>query len=101
MPGEYVLKKSAVDVIGRDYLDSLNSNASATLSASAESINDARSDTSSNSDKGTGGVVNVYVVGQEEQQSMTPSDVLVTITQDMLTGGQTKRLVKQIAMGAI
>lgn len=101
MPGEYVLKKSAVDVIGRDYLDSLNNNASATLSASAESINDARSDTSSNSDKGTGGVVNVYVVGQEEQQSMTPSDVLVTITQDMLTGGQTKRLVKQIAMGAI
>lgn len=101
MPGEYVLKKSAVDVIGRDYLDSLNNNASATLSASAESINDARSDTNSNSDKGTGGVVNVYVVGQEEQQSMTPSDVLVTITQDMLTGGQTKRLVKQIAMGAI
>ena len=102
MPGEYVLKKSAVDVIGRDYLDSLNSNAAATLNASAVDVNNSRE--ASNSDSSTsssGGTVNVYVVGQEQQQAMTPSDVLVTITQDMLTGGQTKRLVKSIAMGAI
>ena len=101
MPGEYVLKKSAVDVIGRDYLDSLNDNASAVLNASAESVGDAKTDTESNTNTGAGGTVNVYVVGQEQQQAMTPSDVLVTITQDMLTGGQTKRLVKSIAMGAL
>lgn len=100
MPGEYVLKKSAVDVIGRDYLDSLNNNAAATLNASAVSVDEARGEGSSNSNSG-GGTVNVYVVGQEQQQTMTPSDVLVTITQDMLTGGQTKRLVKSIAMGAL
>lgn len=100
MPGEYVLKKSAVDVIGRDYLDSLNTNAAATLNASAVSVDEARGEGSSNSNSG-GGTVNVYVVGQEQQQAMTPSDVLVTITQDMLTGGQTKRLVKSIAMGAL
>lgn len=100
MPGEYVLKKSAVDVIGRDYLDSLNSNAAATLNASAVDVNNSR-DTSESDSKSGGGVVNVYVVGQEQQQAMTPSDVLVTITQDMLTGGQTKRLVKSIAMGAL
>ena len=100
MPGEYVLKKSAVDVIGRDYLDSLNSNAAATLNSSAVDVNNSR-DTSESDSKSGGGVVNVYVVGQEQQQAMTPSDVLVTITQDMLTGGQTKRLVKSIAMGAL
>lgn len=100
MPGEYVLRKSAVDVIGRDYLDSLNSNAEATLNASAVDVNNSRDTNESNSNSG-GGTVNVYVVGQEQQQSMTPSDVLVTITQDMLTGGQTKRLVKSIAMGAL
>lgn len=101
MPGEYVLKKSAVDVIGRDYLDSLNNNATATLNASAESLSDAKTESASNTNTGAGGTVNVYVVGQEQQQAMTPSDVLVTITQDMLTGGQTKRLVKSIAMGAL
>lgn len=102
MPGEYVLKKSAVDVIGRDYLDSLNTNAAATLNASAVDVNNSReSSTSDSNSNAGGGTVNVYVVGQEQQQSMTPSDVLVTITQDMLTGGQTKRLVKSIAMGAL
>lgn len=101
MPGEYVLKKSAVDVIGRDYLDSLNNDAAATLNASAVSLDEARDSENTNSEKSGGGVVNVYVVGQEQQQAMTPNDVLITITQDMLTGGQTKRLVKQISMGAL
>lgn len=100
MPGEYVLRKSAVDVIGRDYLDSLNSNAEATLNASAVDVNNSR-DTNESNSNGGGGTVNVYVVGQEQQQAMTPNDVLVTITQDMMTGGQTKRLVKSIAMGAL
>lgn len=101
MPGEYVLKKSAVDTIGKDYLDSLNYNAAATLSNSAEAINSSRDNSTNKDSTGVGGVVNVYVVGQEQQQQMTPNDVVVTITQDMLTGGQTKRLVKQIAMGSL
>ena len=100
MPGEYVLKKSAVDTIGKDYLDSLNYNAAATLSASAVSVDNAKDSSNNSSDK-SGGVVNVYVVGQEQQAQMTPQDVVVTITQDMMTGGQTKRLVKSIAMGAL
>lgn len=101
MPGEYVMKKSAVDTLGRDYLDSLNSNASAALYNASESISDSKSSTSADEATGAGGIVNVYVVGQEQQQSMTPNDVLVTITQDMLKGGQTKKLVKSIAMGSL
>lgn len=101
MPGEYVMKKSAVDTLGRDYLDSLNSNASAALYNASESISDSKSTTTADESTGAGGIVNVYVVGQEQQQSMTPNDVLVTITQDMLKGGQTKKLVKSIAMGSL
>ena len=100
MPGEYVLKKSAVDTIGRDYLDNLNANASATMEAADQYISSSRSDTVKDN-TGAGGTVNVYVVGQEQQQSMTPNDVIVTISQDMLKGGQTKKLVKSIAMGSI
>lgn len=101
MPGEYVLRKSAVDTIGRDYLDGLNNNASAMLNASAESISASRDTGSTSSGENTGGVVNVYVVGQEQQKEMTPNDVLVVISQDMLQGGQTKQLVKSIAMGRL
>lgn len=100
MPGEYVLKKSAVDTIGRDYLDNLNANASATMNEADQYIGESKTNNSGQG-SGVGGTVNVYVVGQEQQQSMTPNDVVVTITQDMIKGGQTKKLVKSIAMGTI
>jgi hypothetical protein len=101
MPGEYVLKKSAVDTVGTDFLDQLNSNTTSTISSSTNDLNSARGNTENGGSTGVGGTVNVYVVGQQEQQAMTPNDVVVTITQDMLQGGQTKKLVKQISMGAI
>lgn len=101
MPGEYVLKKSAVDSLGRDYLDGLNNRSSTYMTGYSSEVTEAKSEgTSSGSQKGSG-VVNVYVVGQEQQKQMTPQDVVVTITQDMLTGGQTKKLVKSIATGVI
>ena len=99
MPGEYVLKKSAVDALGVSYLNQLNNNAGTTISSSSAGLESARA-TSTSGDK-SNGVVNVYVVGQQQQQQMTPKDVVVTITNDMLQGGQTKKLVKQIAMGGI
>jgi beta-phosphoglucomutase-like phosphatase (HAD superfamily) len=101
MPGEYVLKKSAVDAIGQDYLDQLNTNTGSTISSSTSDLEAARGNTENGGNTGVGGTVNVYVVSQQEQQAMTPNDVIVTITQDMIKGGQTKKLVKQISMGAI
>ena len=101
MPGEYVLKKSAVDAIGRGYLDNLNANASAIMNSSGEAVGEAKSTGIGSDSSGLGGVVNVYVVGQEQQAGMTPNDVVVTITQDMMKGGQTKQLVKSIAMGRL
>ncbi len=101
MPGEYVLKKSAVDALGTDYLNRLNNGTGSIIASSTSQLESARSNTTSGGSTGTGGVVNVYVVGQQQQQQMTPNDVVVTITNDMLKGGQTKKLVKQIAMGGI
>lgn len=101
MPGEYVLKKSAVDSLGRDYLDSLNNKSASYMSNYSSEVTEAKSETTETGTQKGSGVVNVYVVGQEQQQQMTPQDVVVTITQDMITGGQTKKLVKSIAMGAI
>lgn len=101
MPGEFVMKKSAVDTLGADYLNRLNNSNGSVISTSSAFVESAKGNTTSGGSTGTGGVVNVYVVGQQQQQQMTPNDVVVTITNDMLKGGQTKKLVKQIAMGGI
>lgn len=101
MPGEYVLKKSAVDAIGRDTLDRINYNSSGAVSSASENLQSGTSVGMGDSE-GTGGdkTVNVYVVSQAPS-GLTSNDVLVTISNDLLTGGQTKKLVKQIAMGAL
>lgn len=102
MPGEYVLKKSAVDTIGKDYLDNLNNNSNGIIQGSKEEMDSSLAATSSDSNSPTpNGIVNVYVVAQDQQQGMSPNDVLVTISNDILKGGQTKRLIKQVAVGGI
>lgn len=91
-PGEYVLRKTAVDALGLDTLNSINSLGNTTTSSSpvpvlgTQQVKD-------------GGVVNVYVISPEAKPSLTPNDVIVTITEDMARGGKTKQLVKSIAMG--
>lgn len=42
---------------------------------------------------------NVYVVHQDVAPPMTPHDVLVTVTADILKNGQTKKLIKSITRG--
>lgn len=102
MPGEYVLKRSAVDTIGKDYLDNLNNNSNGIIQDSKEEMDSSLATTLSDSNSPTpNGIVNVYVVAQDQQQGMSPNDVLVTISNDILKGGQTKRLIKQVAVGGI
>lgn len=102
MPGEYVMKKSAVDTLGRDYLDNLNSNASTSMEGINSQVQSALTTDTPSEGKASGdGIVNVYVVSQGSQSQMGPKDVLVTISNDILTGGQTKKLIKQVAMGGI
>ena len=91
MPGEYVLKKSAVDYLGENFLNGLNANASQTMNAVSGDI--------IASDDSPASVVNVWVVAEEDQAGMGPNDVIATITKDIRNGGQTRQLIKSIVAG--
>lgn len=91
MPGEYVLKKSAVDYLGKNFLNSLNTNAAQTMSAVAGGV--------MVDDDSPASVVNVWVVSDEEEAGMGPNDVIATITKDIRNGGQTRQLIKSIVAG--
>lgn len=91
MPGEYVLKKSAVDYLGKNFLNALNANTAQTMSAVSGDI--------VAPDSGVASVVNVWVVSDEEEAGMGPNDVIATITKDIRNGGQTRQLIKSIVAG--
>lgn len=44
-------------------------------------------------------MTNVYVVAPDHQPPTTKNDILVTISQDILTNGMTKKLIKQVVQG--
>jgi len=93
-PGEYVLRNSAVSLIGKDNLDQINGLGNKRISqgVAGPTMNESGGDNS---------IVNVYVVSPDQKPSMTPQDVIVTITDDLAKGGPTKKLVKTIQMGKI
>lgn len=91
MPGEYVMKKSAVDMLGKETLDSLNRATSRVSDEKASNIRESKS--------AKPVVTNVYVVSDAKEAGMTPNDVLVTIGRDILQGGQTRELIQQVVQG--
>lgn len=91
MPGEYVMKKSAVDMIGRETLDAMNQ---ATSRASNDKASNVRE-----SKKPSPVVTNVYVVQDKQDAGMTPNDVVVAVSRDILQGGQTRQLIQQVVQG--
>jgi TP901 family phage tail tape measure protein len=93
MPGEFVLRKSAADAVGEDFLNSLNHETKATVSSSAgptSSLKSREPDTT-----------NIWIVAPEAKPTMGPKDVVMVITDDMLKGGVTKKLIQQIQTGAM
>lgn len=91
MPGEYVMKKSAVDMLGKETLDSLNRATSRVSDEKASNIRESKS--------AKPVVTNVYVVSDAKEAGMTSNDVLVTIGRDILQGGQTRQLIQQVVQG--
>ena len=91
MPGEYVMKKSAVDMIGKETLDAMNQ---ATSRASNDKTSNVRE-----SKKPSPVVTNVYVVQDKQDAGMTPNDVVVAVSRDILQGGQTRQLIQQVVQG--
>lgn len=96
MPGEYVLKKSAVDALGTNFLNNLNNNAAQTLTNTAANM---VSENPWESDDSEPAVVNVWVVSKEEEAKIGPNDIIATIGKDIMTGGQTRRLIQSVVAG--
>lgn len=92
-PGEYVMRNSAVEAIGRENLDMMNAMGNRRISNSLNSI------PANENEKEGGGVVNVWVVPPDEKPQMGPKDIVAVISDDIARGGSTKKLIKQIQMG--
>lgn len=88
-PGEFVVKKSAVDAVGTDYLHQLNTKGAAE-SAPKQSIKPVVMG------GGNQATTNVYVVAPEQKPIPGPNDILMVVNEDISTGGTTKKLIKQI-----
>ena len=92
MPGEYVLRKSAVDAIGLDELDKMNAMGNRAMAGGGHvGVMDQK--------KGPIGQTNVYVVSPDQQPIPGPSDIIAIINDDIARGGSTKKLIKTVAMG--
>ena len=94
-PGEYVLRKSAVDAIGRDELDRINARGNAVVSTSRPRPMEQKSEP-------TEQTINFYLVDERSQAgSMGPQDILAVVNDDIARGGTTKKLIKSIQVGAL
>ena len=91
--GEYVVNNKSVKDLGLPFMEAINREGSAGLkkmgaaSTAFTAIQAPKQET------------NVYVVADRKQAGMGPNDVLVTIHEDILQGGPTKKLIRQVAQG--
>ncbi|AJD82914.1 putative lysin [Achromobacter phage JWF] len=90
-PGEMVMNTEAVSAVGAGYLADLNT-------AGRREIQDSAPPRMPSQQR-EADMTNVYVVAPDHQPTMGPKDVLVTIQDDILRNGFTKKLIKQVAMG--
>lgn len=93
-PGEGVLSKPAMDVLGQDQFRKLNSRGNRLLNETAQRGGEVFQ-------KREPDEVNVYLVQKDSIPPMTKKDVVMAIGQDILESGQTKRLIKQVVMGKV
>lgn len=94
-PGEYILRNSAVDAIGKDNLDMINAYGNRTVERAGAQVNSAGMQYASQQQP-RGNPVNVYVVSPEQKPTLTENDVLVTIQKDLAKGGKTAQLIKTV-----
>jgi TP901 family phage tail tape measure protein len=95
-PGEYVMRKSAVDAIGVDTLSQMNAQGNSTVS---ESQQQATTEEETKEDS-QGSTINFYLVDERSQTgSLSSNDVLAIVNDDLARGGTTKKLIKSIQTG--
>lgn len=89
--GEFVMRRSSVEDVGHRMLADINNRGKGALQKL----------------QGTQMVVappppvttNVYIIPPDEQPTLGPNDVIATWSRDVLNGGPTKQLIKQVARG--
>ena len=94
MPGEGVLRASAMRVIGQDGFDHVNNLGNRILSEGIAPQND-------NEGQNGGGTVNVWVVSPDQQPSTGPNDIVVAIADNIQRRGTIKQLIQQVQLGTI
>lgn len=95
MPGEFVLRTSAVSALGTDFLHQLNNAGNSMVSSSAPA-------TGSATQGNTGsGVLNIWVVTPDQQPTPSARDIVTVVTDDISRGGSIKQMVKQVQLGNV
>jgi TP901 family phage tail tape measure protein len=98
MPGEYVLRRSAVQAVGVKELDRLNSMGNNIVSAGSHQ----GAANQTNQKTPTGSTMNIYLVDERSQAGqMGPMDVLAIVNDDISKGGTTKKLIKSVQTGSM
>ena len=97
MPGEYVLKKNAVDAVGTDFLDNLNAGNAPVIGSANTSMGDVTTSTS----KGQSAPLNIWVVTPDQVPQENPSNIIATVSDDIRRNGSIKKLIKQVSTGAL
>lgn len=93
MPGEFLLRKSAVDMVGLDSLRQLNAAGNSRMSGMptmAQAMPKREPDT-----------VNVWVVPKDQVPPPGQKDIVAMVADDIGSNGTIKKLIKQVQVGAL
>lgn len=91
-PGEYLLRRSAVDAVGRDTLDQVNA-------LGNTMVNRAPKVDAKRMAGGASASANVYVVDRDQVPVPGASDFVFAIGENIQRGGTIKQLIKRVAAG--
>jgi TP901 family phage tail tape measure protein len=97
MPGEGILRKSAMDVIGEDGFNNLNNLGNRQVSEGALAGKAA----GKKDQKKDNGQVNVWVVSPDQVPPPGPNDIIAAVADNISRRGTIKQLIQQVQMGAV
>lgn len=91
-PGEAVLRRSAVSIVGEDNIKNLNNLGNRVQNPTLAWTPPQEKD---------GGTVNVWVVTPDQQPPMTEKDIIAVINNDIMNRGSVKKMIQSVQMGQV
>lgn len=89
--GEFVVRKKAVDAVGVDFMADLNKRGAAAVGGKNTNIIQFA--------KREPDVAKIYPMAPGQQHRLGPKDVVLATADDIIQGGTTKQLIRQVAFG--